>query len=97
MYREQELGVIMLFTSISTTLIATGIQAYEALDTNTIKSVNITYGIAVFVLLYTGWHTFRIFHNSYHVSPEYIKKDKGMIAQSSDTVYSKIFTVFSSL
>jgi hypothetical protein len=77
MYREQEFGVIMLFTSISTTLLATGIQAFEVLQTYASFSVLLTYLAAVFILFYTGWNTFKIFHNSYHVSIFHRNKDKG--------------------
>jgi hypothetical protein len=77
MYREQEFGVIMLFTSIATTLAATGIQAIEILAPYISWPVFVVYAIGTFVLFFTGWNTFRIFHNRYHVSPAYIKKDQG--------------------
>jgi purine-cytosine permease-like protein len=67
----------MLFTSIATTLTATGIQALEILAPYISWPVLSVYAVGTFVLFFTGWNTFHIFHNSYHVSPAYIKKDQG--------------------
>jgi arginine exporter protein ArgO len=77
MYREQEFGVLMLFTSIATSLLAFALQALEYYSYYISLSNLFIYLVGILSLFYTGWNTYKVFNVKYHISRFFKKKDAG--------------------
>lgn len=78
MYHEQELGVILLFTSIGFIFLGTSLQMWDYYPMNISIILSIIYFVGFFIFACTGWHTFKIFQLDYKISKLHIAKDLGI-------------------
>lgn len=78
MYHEQELGVILLFTSIGFIFLGTSLQMWDYYPMNISIILSIIYFVGFFIFAWTGWHTFKIFQLDYNISKLHIVKDLGI-------------------
>lgn len=80
MYREQELGVCLLFTSIGFIFVGTSLQMWDNYPFYIAITLSTIYFFAFIIFSWTGWHTLRVFQLDYNISKYHLQKDRDLEA-----------------